>query len=292
MSKERKTDLVESVKNKGKSIEGEMSFFDHLAELRIHLVRSAIAIIITTIFCFIYYDFIFDTVIMGPRKSTFWTYRMMCKIGEYFDMGPGFCITNIPGKIINTEMAGQFTLQINSALMTGVVLGFPYLLWEVWRFVKPALKDSERKSATGFVFYASLLFIVGLMFGYFIVAPLSVNFLSNYSISPDIENTITIDSYFSSVATLTLCTGAVFELPIVIYILSQLGIMTPKFMKEQRRYAVIIILVIAAIVTPTPDIPTMLTVSLPLFLLYEFSIYVSAKVQKKKLKAEKEFFTS
>lgn len=292
MSKERKTDLVESVKNKGKSLEGEMSFFDHLAELRVHLVRSAIAIIITTIFCFVYYDFIFDTVIMGPHKPTFWTYRMMCKIGEYFDMGPGFCITNIPGKIINTEMAGQFTLQINSALMTGVVLGFPYLLWEVWRFVKPALKDSERKSATGFVFYASLLFIVGLMFGYFIVAPLSVNFLSNYSISPDIENTITIDSYFSSVATLTLCTGAVFELPIVIYILSQLGIMTPKFMKEQRRYAVIIILVIAAIVTPTPDIPTMLTVCLPLFLLYEFSIYVSARVEKKKLKAEKEFFKS
>lgn len=292
MSKERKTDLIESVKNKGKSIEGEMSFFDHLAELRIHLVRSAIAIIITTIFCFVYYDFIFDTVIMGPHKPSFWTYRMMCKVGEYFHMGPGFCITNIPGKIINTEMAGQFTLQINSALMTGVVLGFPYLLWEVWRFVKPALKDSERKSATGFVFYASLLFVIGLLFGYFIVAPLSVNFLSNYSISPDIENTITIDSYFSSVATLTLCTGAVFELPIVIYILSQLGIMTPKFMKDQRRYAVIIILVIAAVVTPTPDIPTMLTVSAPLFLLYELSIYVSSRVQKKKLKAEKALFNS
>ncbi|WP_017256833.1 twin-arginine translocase subunit TatC [Pedobacter arcticus] len=292
MGSERKTDLLKSVKNKGKSIEGEMSFFDHLAELRIHLVRSSIAIVITTIFCFVYYDFIFDTIIMGPRKSSFWTYRMMCKIGEYFNMGPDFCITNIPGKIINTEMAGQFTLQINSALMTGVVLGFPYLLWEIWRFVKPALKDNERKSATGFVFYATLLFVVGILFGYFIVAPLSVNFLSNYSISPDIENTITIDSYFSSVATLTLCTGAVFELPIVIYILSQLGIMTPKFMREQRRYAVIIILVIAAIVTPTPDIPTMLTVSLPLFLLYEFSISVSARVQKKKQKAEKEFFNS
>lgn len=292
MGSERKTDLVESVKNKGKSIEGEMSFFDHLAELRIHLVRSSIVILLTTIFCFIYYDFIFDTVIMGPHKPTFWTYRMMCKLGEYFNMGPGFCITNIPGKIINTEMAGQFTLQINSALMTGLVLGFPYLLWEVWRFVKPALKDNERKSATGFVFYASLLFITGILFGYFIVAPLSINFLSNYSISPDIENTITIDSYFSSVATLTLCTGGIFELPIVIYILSQLGIMTPQFMKEKRRYAIVLIFVIAAIVTPTPDIPTMLTVSLPLFLLYELSIYVSANVQKKKLKAEKEFFNS
>ncbi|RKD20457.1 twin arginine-targeting protein translocase TatC [Pelobium manganitolerans] len=292
MSTKRNQDLVKSVKNKGKNLEGEMSFFDHLAELRVHLIRASVAVIFFTIICFIYYDFIFDTVIMGPHKPSFWTYRAMCRIGEYFNMGPGFCITNIPGKIINTEMAGQFTLQINSALMTGLVLGFPYLLWEVWRFVKPALKDNERKSASGFVFYASLLFIVGLLFGYFIVAPLSVNFLSNYSISPDIENTITIDSYFSSVATLTLCTGAVFELPIVIYILSQLGVMTPSFMRDKRRYAVIIILVIAAIVTPTPDIPTMLTVSFPLFLLYELSIHVSARVQKKKEKAEREFFAN
>ncbi|MFC5285182.1 twin-arginine translocase subunit TatC [Pedobacter alpinus] len=290
MSKERKTDLVKSVKEKGKTIEAEMSFFDHLAELRIHLVRSSIAVVILTSICFFYYDFLFDTIIMGPHKPTFWTYRMMCKVGEYFNMGPGFCITNIPGKIINTEMAGQFTLQINSALMTGLVLGFPYLLWEVWRFIKPALKDAEKKSASGFVLYASFLFIIGIMFGYFIVAPLSINFLSNYSISPDIENTITIDSYFSSVATLTLCTGAIFELPIVIYILSQLGIMTPTFMKEKRRYAVVLILIIAAIVTPTPDIPTMLTVSLPLFLLYEVSITVSGRVLKKKQKAEKEFF--
>ncbi|MEO5909684.1 MAG: twin-arginine translocase subunit TatC [Pelobium sp.] len=292
MSTERKTDLVESIKRKGKSIEAEMSFFDHLAALRSHLIRASLAVIVFTSICFFYYDFLFDTIIMGPHKPTFWTYRMMCKVGEYFNMGPGFCITNIPGKIINTEMAGQFSLQINSALMTGVILGFPYLLWEIWRFVKPALKDNERKSASGFVFYASLLFIIGLLFGYYIVAPLSVNFLSNYSISPDIENTITIDSYFSSVATLTLCTGAVFELPIIIYILSRLGIMTPKFMREKRRYAVIIIFIIAAIVTPTPDIPTMLTVSFPLFLLYEISISVSNRVHKKKLKAEKEFAKS
>lgn len=292
MGKERNTDLVESVKQKGKSLEAEMSFFDHLAELRIHLVRASIAIVFFTCICFYYYDFLFDTIIMGPHKTTFWTYQMMCRIGEYFNMGPGFCITNIPGKIINTEMAGQFTLQINSALIIGVILGFPYLLWEIWRFIKPALKDNERRSATGFVFYATVLFIIGILFGYFIVAPLSINFLSNYSISPDIENTITIDSYFSSVATLTLCSGAIFELPIVIYILSRLGIMTPKFMREKRRYAIVIIFIIAAIVTPTPDIPTMLTVSFPLFLLYEISIMVSGRVEKKKLKAEKEFFAN
>ncbi len=290
MVKEREMDLIESIKNKGKNIEAEMSFFDHLEVLRWHLIRSAVVILALTILSFFYYDFLFDVIIMGPKRPDFWTYRMMCEIGSYFNLGPSFCITSIPGKIINTEMAGQFTLQINSALLMGIILGFPYLLWEVWRFVKPALLENERKSASGFVFFASLLFIIGIMFGYFIIAPLSVNFLTNYKISSIIENTITIDSYLSSVATLTLGTGVVFELPIVIFILSKLGIMTPKFMKAQRRYAVVIILVIAAIVTPTPDILTMLTVSFPLFLLYEVSIMVSAGVYKKKLLKEKAFY--
>jgi sec-independent protein translocase protein TatC len=275
-----------------KSKEAEMSFFDHLDALRSHLIRSSIAIIFFTCLSFYYYDYLFDVIIMGPKRPDFWTYQMMCKLGQYYDMGPGFCITSIPGKIINTEMAGQFTLQINSALMMGVILGFPYLLWELWRFIKPALLESERKSASGFVFFASILFLLGVLFGYFIIAPLSVNFLTNYKISNIIENTITIDSYLSSVATLTLGTGIVFELPIVIYVLSKLGIMTPQFMKEQRRYAIVIILIIAAVVTPTPDILTMLTVSFPLFLLYEVSIWVSAIVYKKKKAAEKAFFAN
>jgi sec-independent protein translocase protein TatC len=275
-----------------KSKEAEMSFFDHLDALRGHLIRSSIAIIFFTCLSFYYYDYLFDVIIMGPKRPDFWTYQMMCKLGQYYDMGPGFCITSIPGKIINTEMAGQFTLQINSALMMGVILGFPYLLWELWRFIKPALLESERKSASGFVFFASILFLLGVLFGYFIIAPLSVNFLTNYKISNIIENTITIDSYLSSVATLTLGTGIVFELPIVIYVLSKLGIMTPQFMKEQRRYAIVIILIIAAVVTPTPDILTMLTVSFPLFLLYEVSIWVSAIVYKKKKAAEKAFFAN
>lgn len=284
--------LVEAIKEKGKSLEAEMSFFDHLEVLRWHLLRSAIAIVVFTLLAFSFYDFIFDTVIMGPKNPDFWTYRMMCKIGERFNLGPEFCITEIPGKIINTELAGQFTLQINSSLLTGIVLGFPYLLWEIWRFVKPALHENERKSASGFVFYASMLFIAGISFGYFLVAPLSVNFLTNYTVSDIIENTIKIDSYLASVATLTLGTGIVFELPIIIYVLSKLGIMTPAFMREKRRYAIVIILVISAIITPTPDILTMLTVSFPLFLLYELSIGVSGRVYKRKLKEEKEFYAN
>lgn len=283
--------LIEAIKEKGKSYDAEMSFFDHLEVLRWHLIRASIAVVVFTGLSFAYYDFIFDTIIMGPKHPDFWTYKMMCIIGEKFNLGPDFCIKEIPFIIINTEMAGQFTLQINSSLLMGVVLGFPYLLYEIWRFIKPGLTDLERRSASGFVFYASLLFALGVAFGYFIIAPLSVNFLANYTVSADIKNQITISSYLSSVATLTIGTGIIFELPIVIFILSKMGIMTPKFMRSSRRYATVLILVIAAIVTPTPDILTMLTVSFPLFLLYELSIVVSARVEKKRQKAELDFYS-
>lgn len=287
MSEERENQK----RKKGRAnLEEEMSFFGHLATLRMHLVRSALVIVSVTALAFVYYDLIFDKIVMGPKNPSFWTYRMMCILGEKFNLGPDFCIKEIPFQIINTEMAGQFTLQMNSSLIIGIVLGFPYLLWELWRFVKPALHENERKSASGFVLYATFLFVLGILFGYYIISPLSVNFLVNYTVSEYIVNTITIDSYLSTVATLTLGTGIVFELPIVIYILSKLGIMTPKFMRNSRRYATVIILIIAAVVTPTPDLFTMFTVSVPLFLLYEISIIVSSKVEKRRREKELEFY--
>ncbi len=287
---EKRTNLIQAIKDKGKNIEAEMSFFDHLDVLRGHLIRASIAIVIFTILSFTFYDFIFDKIIMGPGRVDFWTYRMMCAAAEKFNLGADFCVQKLNYHIINTEMGGQFTLQINSSLMFGVILGVPYLLYELWRFVKPALLENERKSATGFVFWASLLFIVGLLFGYFIICPLSINFLSNYEVSSAINNQVTISSYFSIVATLAVGAGITFELPIIIYILSKLGIMTPQFMRSSRRYATVLILIIAAVVTPTPDLLTMLTVSFPLFMLYEASIYVSAIVERRKKKAEVEFY--
>lgn len=272
------------------NLEEEMSFFGHLATLRMHLVRSALVIVSITALAFVYYDIIFDQIVMGPKNPSFWTYRMMCLLAEKFSLGADFCIKEIPFNIINTEMAGQFTLQMNSSLIMGIVLGFPYLLWELWRFVKPALHENERKSASGFVFYASMLFVLGILFGYYIISPLSVNFLANYTVSEYIVNNITIDSYLSTIATLTLGSGIIFELPIIIYVLSKLGIMTPEFMRSSRRYATVIILIIAAIVTPTPDLFTMFTVSLPLFLLYEISIIVSGKVARKRAQREMEFY--
>ena len=285
----KSNDLIKAIKDKGKSLEAEMSFFDHLEVLRWHIIRSVIAIAVFAILSFSFYDFVFNDIIMGPKNLDFWTYRMMCKVGDWLNLD-GFCVQKIPFNIINTELAGQFMLQINSCLLMALALGFPYLLFEVWLFVKPALTDIERKSAQGFVVYASILFILGALFGYYIVVPLSVNFLANVSLSEEITNQITIDSYLSTIATLTLGCGVVFLLPILVFILSKIGLMTPEFMRASRRYATVIILIIAAIITPTADVITLLTVSAPMFLLYELSIMVSADVKKKKLQAEKKFY--
>ncbi|RWY52397.1 twin-arginine translocase subunit TatC [Mucilaginibacter gilvus] len=275
--------LIKAIKEKGQTMEAEMSFFDHLEALRWHLIRAAIAIVIFTIGAFYFYNFIFDTVILGPSRPDFWTYRMLCKLGDALGKS-GFCIDKINIKLINTEMAGQFTLQINSCLLIGVMLGFPYLLYEIWLFIKPALHEKERKAATGFVFYATFLFVLGILFGYYVITPESINFLSGFTVSDKIENYFDIDSYLSSVATLTLATGIVFQLPILVYILSSLGILTPKFMRSGRRYAVVAILVISAVITPTPDMMTMTIVSIPLFVLYEVGIVVAGVVEKRKLK--------
>lgn len=281
--------LIDAIKEKGKNIEAEMSFFEHLEVLRWHIIRSVIAIAVFAILSFTFYDFVFNQIIMGPKNLDFWTYRMMCKVGALMNLD-GFCVERIPFNIINTELAGQFMLQINSCLLMALALGFPYLLFEVWLFIKPALTDIERKSARGFVFYATLLFVIGALFGYYIVVPLSVNFLANVSLSQEITNQITIDSYLSTIATLTLGCGVIFLLPILIFILSKLGLMTPQFMRASRRYAIVIILIIAAIITPTADVITLLTVSAPMFILYELSIMVSANVKKQKEKREKEFY--
>ncbi|MEO8884901.1 MAG: twin-arginine translocase subunit TatC, partial [Mucilaginibacter sp.] len=265
--------LVKAIKDKGKTIEAEMSFFEHLEALRWHLIRAAIAILVFTSVAFYFHDFITDTVVLGPFHADFWTYRMLCKAGNALHM-EGWCVNKINASLISTEVAGQFNLLMNACIMTGVTLGIPYLLYELWRFIKPALHDKEKKAASGFVFYASLLFIAGILFGYFIITPLSIRFLAGFTVSSTIQNTFTIDSYLSSVATLTLGSGIVFELPILIYILSSFGILNAPFMRRTRRYAIVIILIIAAIITPTPDAITMSVVAAPLLLLYDVGIMV------------------
>ena len=269
----------------------EMSFFQHLEALRWHLIRSAAFILTITIFAFAFFDDIFHSIIMAPTRTDFWTYRMMCNMGDLFhrlfSLDPkGFCVQSFKFDLINTDLAGQFNLQLNSSIMIGLILGVPYLLYEIWKFIRPALHDKERKAASGFVFYSSSLFMLGVLFGYYVITPLSIRFFASYTVSDSIKNMFAVDSFISSETMLTLLAGLVFQLPIIVYILSSLGILTPSFMRKSRRYAVILTLVLAAIITPSPDALTMLVVAMPLYLLYEFSITVSAVVQRRKKKEE------
>lgn len=284
MSDENK--LVKAIRDKGKNLEAEMSFFDHLEALRWHLIRAAISVVVFALIAFLNYSFIFQNFIMGPFRTDFWTYRMMCKLGE------GFCITKFNAEIINTDVAGQFMLQINSSVLIGVILSVPYILWEIWRFIKPALLEKERKAASGFVFWASLLFIIGILFGYYVIAPESIAFLANYSVSETIKNEFTVTSYLSMVATITLIIGIVFELPILIYILASIGILTGTFMKKTRRYAIVILLILGAVISPSPDFMTTMIATLPLFVLYEVGIVVASVVEKRRAKASEELMKS
>ncbi|WP_183575856.1 twin-arginine translocase subunit TatC [Mucilaginibacter sp. X5P1] len=283
--------IIKAIKEKGNNLEAEMSFFDHLETLRWHLIRSVIAVAVFSIVAFCNFHFLFSTIIMGPFDPKFWSFRMMCSLGNFFHLS-GFCIDKINGNIINTEMAGQFLLQINTSLLIGVIIGIPYILWEIWRFIKPALLEKERKAASGFVFYSSVLFIIGILFGYYILVPESVAFLAGYTVSDVIKNQFTIGSYLSIVSTITLLTGLLFELPIVIYILASIGILTGTFMRKTRRYAIVIIMIVGAIVSPSPDILTTTLATIPLLVLYEVGILVASVVEKRRLKKHEELMAS
>ncbi|MBI1287429.1 MAG: twin-arginine translocase subunit TatC [Flavobacteriales bacterium] len=264
--------------------EGEMSFLEHLEVLRWHLIRSAAAIFIVAIAAFIAKGFIFDTLLLGPKNPDFWTYRMLCELSEKFNLSDLLCITEIPFDLINISMAGQFSTHIFVSIIAGVVVAFPYIIFEMWRFIKPGLYNKERKYASGMVFYTSVLFIMGVLFGYYIIAPLSVNFLGSYRVSEAIHNQIDLNSYFSTIATLVLASGGVFELPVLIYFLTKIGLVTPELLRQYRRHAVVGILILAAVITP-PDVSSQILVFVPLMLLYEVSIWVSAIVLRNEAKA-------
>jgi len=260
----------------------EMSFLDHLEELRWHLIRAAIAIVVFMIFAFIYIEEIYESVILGPSKIDFWTYRMMCKLGTAVG-APGLCVDKLQFSLMSREVSGQFIMAFTSAAIIGLVFAFPYVFWEIWRFVKPGLKPSESKSATGAVFYVTFLFFSGVLFGYFIVSPLAINFLVNFQISKSIENQFDIGSYISLLATLTLACGVAFQLPVAIFVLTKIGVIGPQFMRTYRKHAVVVILIVAAVITPSPDVTSQLLVAFPLYILYEVSIIISAREEKRRL---------
>jgi sec-independent protein translocase protein TatC len=264
---------------------GEMSFIGHLEELRWHVIRAVGSILVFAIVAYIYIKEIYRYVILAPAKPDFWTYKMMCKLSVivgYEDL----CIKSLDFKIQSIGVGDQFTMGLTSSIIVGLIFAFPYAFWEIWRFIKPGLKASERKSARGAVFYVTLLFFSGVLFGYFVVTPLAINFLANYKLDESIANEFNISSYISTVATLTLACGIAFQLPIVVFVLSKVGILTPSFMREYRKHAMIVILIVAAIITPSPDIYSQILVAIPLLMLYEVSIFVSAKIAREKLREE------
>lgn len=265
----------------------EMSFLDHLEDLRWLLVRSTIAVVIMAMFTYFFSDYLFDVVIFGPTRPSFFTYVYFCELSHSLGFADSICITEMPFIIQNTEMEGQVNVFIWMCLLFGFILSFPYILWEIWKFIGPALYTNEKKNAKVFIFFSSLLFFFGVVFGYFVVIPMSVNFVATFTVSDVVLNQFTLDSYIGMVKTSVIASGLFFELPIIIYFLTKLGLVTPAFLRKYRKYAIVIVLIVAAIVTP-PDVVSQTIVAIPMLIIYEASIFISVFVAKKQIESNKQ----
>jgi sec-independent protein translocase protein TatC len=257
----------------------EMSFFDHIDELRKHIIRSVIAVLVFSIVAFVNKRILFDVIIFGPKDPDFWTYRMMCKLSLMLTGTEDFCVKEMGFIVSNISITGQFTQHFFISFIAGLILAFPFILWQFWQFIKPALSSKEKKYARGLVFYSSTLFFIGILFGYYLLSPVSVSFMGNYRVSEQVTNEINLESYISFVATLTFATGLVFELPILVYFLAKIGLLTSNWMRKYRRYAIVVILILAALVTP-PDVSSQILLTIPLLGLYELSILVARRVER------------
>ncbi len=262
-----------------KKKEHDLTFWGHLDILRKYLFRSIIAIFVLAIVAFFYKDFIFNTIILLPSDTKFITYRAFCKIGTLLNID-GLCFQPFKLELINTEIGGQFRYHLLISTIAGIIIAFPYIAWQMWLFIKPALKEKELKSSRGIIAYISGLFLFGVLFGYFLISPLSINFLATYELSSNIKNLISIDSYISILTILTLAMGIVFELPVLIYFLTKIGLLSSSFLRKYRKHTIVIIAILAAFITPSGDAFTMTIVALPIWILFEISIFVSKKVEK------------
>ncbi|MCL4483910.1 MAG: twin-arginine translocase subunit TatC [Bacteroidetes bacterium] len=280
MADKEQRSLFSNKKNGSTSKGNEMSFLQHLEELRWHLVRASAAVLICGVVVFLNKKFIFDNVILAPRNPNFVTNRFFGWLAVQLN-SPDLAINTKPFQLINIDLAGQFTIHLNLAIIGGIIISIPYILWEFWRFVRPALYENERKHVTAAVVYSSLLFLIGVSFGYFLIVPLTTHFFGSYQVSQEVLNQINLTSYISSVNTIVLGSGIVFELPIVMFFLSKVGLAGSSFFKKYRKHAFIMLLCLAAIITP-PDAFSMLLVTGPLALLYELGILMAKMVEKKR----------
>ena len=266
--------MIKKQQHEGK----EMSFLDHLEELRWHIIRSAIAIGVFMVVAFLSKSFIFDTLIFAPTHSDFATYRLLCKLSELLATDL-LCITNVEMTFINIELAAQFLIHLKVSLILGFVAAFPYISWEIWRFIKPALYESEIRYSKGIVVFISVMFLIGIAFGYYVLTPFSLNFFGNYTVTSDVTNSFTFTNYIGFLTMFVLSSGIIFELPVAVYFLSKLGLVTPSLMRTYRKHALVAILFVSAIITPA-DVGTQILVAVPVYFLYEISILISAKVER------------
>ncbi|HEU5167354.1 MAG TPA: twin-arginine translocase subunit TatC [Chitinophagaceae bacterium] len=265
----------------------EMSFIEHLEVLRGHLFRSVLAIAAGAIVFIIYNTFFVREVLMGPTHADFPTYKWLCKLGHAIGLGDNMCMKDIGLKMQSTSVSGQFSMYFTLIFVGGIIVAFPYIFWEFWRFIKPALTKKELSRTRGVIFWVSFLFFLGILFGYFVIAPYTVNFFANFQLDDNIENRWTITSYIDTLVPLILGTGLAFQLPLVMFFLAKVGLMSPDFLRRNRKYAIVIILILAGIITP-PDVISQVICTIPLWLLYEISIWLTAKVQREKELQEKE----
>jgi sec-independent protein translocase protein TatC len=271
--------MTVKISNKEKATSSEekddMSFWGHLDALRGHLFRSVVAIVLLFIVAFVNREFIFDQIILAPLNDDFIANRILCRLGELLNM-PSICLGNLKLKLINISLSGQFLMHMYISFFIALTVASPYIIWEIWRFIRPALYDNERKHSRGAVLVMSLLFILGLLFSYFLIVPLTLNFFGNYQVSDSVTNQIALTSYISTVVSVTFSMGVVFELPVFVFFLAKVGILTPAFLRKNRRYMIVILLTLAAIITP-PDVVSQILVVIPLWGLYELSIVVAAR---------------
>jgi sec-independent protein translocase protein TatC len=282
------TRIINRLKQDGQE---EMTFIDHLEALRWHIMRSLLAVLIIGIIIFINIDYVFERIIAGPLQNDFISYRALCDLSKWLRLGDALCMPSINVKLQTTTFSSQFMSSITIAFMGGFIIAFPYIFWEFWSFIKPALTAKEKSHARGGIFWVSLAFFTGAAFGYFLLGPFTFNFLANYTLGTShlLEAKPTLDDYLENLLNLILGCGIAFELPILAYVLTKIGLLTPEILKKSRKFAVVVILVVAAVITPSPDWTSQMLVFVPLFLLYQLSIAVSKRAYKEQMKKDEEW---
>lgn len=281
--------LLDFLNKRKKDETAEMSFIDHLEELRWHVIRAVVAILVGAVLVFIYSDYVVDHILFAPTRSDFISARWLCEFGQSIRIGNALCFEQVNAKFLETTMTGQFIASFTLAFIGGFIIAFPYVFWEFWRFVKPALSEKELRQTRGVIFWVSLLFFVGVAFGYFILTPFMVNFYFNYKLSEQIQIMPSFSDYLENLIYTTVGIGVLFQMPLLVMVLARIGIVTGRFLKKYRRHAFVIIIIAAAIITPSTDPFSLTIVTVPLYLLFEASIIIASRINRQQEKEMNEW---